>query len=186
VVVGPGESTPGDTSDTFGSARSPGGGTTLAFALLAAASTASWCGAVGPNDPGAVALADMGVDLDHLVLVPNPGPWWPQVAAICLDGMDVVLVCPPGPVRPAVARRLAARARERRAVLVVLSRSRRWPEGPDVRLAVEAGNWRGVEAGHGHLRERRVEVVATGRREAAREVRVALWLPASSGAVAPA
>jgi hypothetical protein len=100
--------------------------------------------------------------------------------------MDVVLVCPPGAVRPGVARRLAARARERRAVLVVLSRSRRWPEGPDVQLVVETGGWRGLESGHGHLRERHAEVLSTGRRGATREVRVALWLPASSGAVAPA
>jgi hypothetical protein len=185
VVVGCGDGTsggPGGASDRAGSA---GGATTLAFALLAAASAASWCGAVGPADPGVVALAELGVDLDHLVLVPDPGPW-AEVAGIFLDGMDVVLVCPPGAVRPGVARRLAARARERRAVLVVLSRSHRWPEGPDVRLAVGTGGWRGPDGGHGHLEERRAEVVATGRRGAAREVRAALWLPASSGAVAPA
>src|SRR5580693_1815281 len=37
-----------------------GGGTTLGFALLAAASTASWCAAVGTADPGMVALAELG------------------------------------------------------------------------------------------------------------------------------
>src|SRR5579863_10234778 len=63
-----------------------GGGTTLGFALLAAASTASWCAAVGTADPGMVACAELGVDLGHLVLVPRPGPLWAQVAATLFDG----------------------------------------------------------------------------------------------------
>ncbi len=168
-----------------GTAAPPtGGGTTLGFALLAAASAASWCAAVGTADPGLVAFAELGVDLGHLVLVPRPGPRWAQVAATLLDGMDVVLVRPPGPVRPGVARQLAARARERRGVLVVLG-SRGWPEGADVQLTVEAGAWQGVEAGHGHLQGRHLEVLSSGRRAAARPVRVGLWLPAPSGRVVP-
>jgi len=163
-----------------------GGGTSLAFALLAAASTASWCAAVGTADPGIVALTEIGVDLEHLVLVPRPGPLWARAAATLLDGVDAVLVRPPGPVRPGMARRLAARARERRAVLVVLARPGGWPEGADVRLAVQEGAWEGVGTGHGHLRGRRVEVVATGRRAAARPVRVGLWLPTPAGPVTAA
>jgi hypothetical protein len=157
------------------------GGTTLAFALLAAASTASWCAAVGTADPGVTALAELGVDLSHLMLVPDPGAHWARVAATLLDGVDLVLVRPPGPVRPGTARRLAARTRERRAVLVVLARE--WPEGPDVRLTVEGGRWEGIEAGHGHLRRRRAAVTSTGRRAATRPIRVALWLPSPSGEV---
>src|SRR5580692_11994792 len=143
---------------TVGTAGAAGGGTTLGFALLAAASTASWCAAVGTADPGIVAFAELGVDLGHLVLVPRPGPLWAQVAATLFDGMDVVLVRPPGTVRPGVARRLAARARERRGVLVVLG-ARGWPEGADLQLTMEAGAWQGVEAGHGHLQGRRLDVV---------------------------
>jgi len=183
VAVGTGDGTPGAGGGGGGSAAPPtGGGTTLGFALLAAASAASWCAAVGTADPGLVAFAELGVDLGHLVLVPRPGPRWAQVAATLLDGMDVVLVRPPGPVRPGVARQLAARARERRGVLVVLG-SRGWPEGADVQLTVEAGAWQGVEAGHGHLQGRHLEVLSSGRRAAARPVRVGLWLPAPSGRV---
>jgi len=176
VTVGAGDGTPGAEGG------GAGGGTTLAFALLAAASAASWCAAVGTADPGMVACAELGVNLGHLVLVPRPGPLWAQVAATLFDGMDAVLVRPPGVVRPGVARRLAARARERRGVLVVLG-SRGWPEGADVQLTVEAGKWEGVEAGHGHLQGRHLEVRACGRRAAARPVRVGLWLPAPSGQV---
>ena len=135
-------------------------------------------------DPGILAIAELGVDLDHLALVPWPGAAWPEVTAILLDDMDVVLVCPPGRVRPGVARRLAARARQRRAVLVVQAGPGTWPEGPDVQLTVEGGAWEGVDRGHGHLRGRRVEVVTSGRRSAVRGVRTGLWLPAASGAVA--
>ncbi len=161
-----------------------GGGTALGFALLAAASSASWCAAVGIADPGIVALAELGVDLSRLVLVPRPGPLWAQATATLFDGVDIVLVRPPRPVRSGMARRLAARARERRGVLVVLG-SRGWPEGGDVQLTVESGTWEGVEAGHGHLQGRHLEVVVAGRRAAARPVRVGLWLPTPSGQVAP-
>jgi hypothetical protein len=164
--------------------RSGGGASTLAFALLAAASTAgSWCAAVGTGDPGILAIAELGVDLDHLALVPWPGSQWPEVTAAVLDDMDVVLVHPPGRVRSGVARRLVARARQRRAVLVVQAGPGMWPEGPDIRLSVEGGAWEGVDRGHGHLRGRHVEVTAAGRRSAVRGVRTGLWLPAASGAV---
>ena len=175
--------TGGQDSET-GARRSGGGAGTLAFALLAAASaTGSWCAAVGTGDPGILAIAELGVDLDHLALVPWPGSAWPEVAALLIDDMDVVLVCPPGRVRPGVARRLAARARQRRAVLVIQAGRETWPGGHDVQLTVEAGTWEGMDRGHGHLRERHVEVVTSGRGSAARSVRTRLRLPASSGAV---
>lgn len=184
VAVGVGDGTrPGGTGPGDG----PGGGgaRTLAFSLLAAASAAgSWCAAVGIADPGMLAIAELGVDLDRLALVPRPGGAWPEVTGILLDGMDLVLVCPPGRVRPGVARRLAARARQRRAVLVVEAGPGTWPEGPDVRLTVEGGGWDGVERGHGYLRGRHVEVASSGRRSAVRGTRHGLWLPDASGAVA--
>ena len=162
------------------------GATTLAFSLLAAATAAgSWCAAVGVADAGIVALADMGVDLDHLALVPHPGARWGEAAAVLLDGMDAVLVCPSAPARPTLARRLAARARERRVALVVLSRRGRWPQGAELRLRVEAARWLGPGRGDGHLRGRWVELVVEGRRAATRQARAGLWLPSSSGAPAP-
>src|SRR5205085_4335443 len=94
----------------------------------------------------------------------------------------VVLARPPGAVREAQARRLAAKARERSAVLVIRGP---WP-GADVRLAVTSAAWEGVGQGDGRLRARRVDVVANGRGAAAREKRVALWLPGPDGGVATA
>jgi hypothetical protein len=163
-----------------------GGATTLALALLAAATAGgSWCSAVGVADAGILCLTEMGADLDHLILVPRPGSRWAEAAAVSIEGMDGVLLCPPGPVRPALARRLASRARERRCALVVLCRHSPWPEGPELQLTVGRGRWVGAGKGHGHLRGRQVEVVTTGRRAATRPVGTELWLPSGSGAPAP-
>jgi len=164
-----------------------GGATTLAFALLAAASaTGSWCAAVGTTDPGLVSVAEIGVDLVRLALVPHPGRAWAEATASLIEGMDVVLLFLPWPARPGVARRLVARARERQAVLIVVASRPWWPEGPEVRLTVTAGSWEGVGLDHGHLRGRRVEVLSAGRRGASRPQVAALWMPGPTGAVVPA
>ena len=97
------------------------GATTLALALLAAASQAgSWCAAVGLPDPGVVAAAELGIDLRRVVFVPHPGSGWAEAAGDLLPGVDVVLVRPPGRARQTAARHLSARARERQAALIVL------------------------------------------------------------------
>ena len=164
-----------------------GGSTTLALALLASASgSGSWTAVIGLADPGVLSMAELGIDLERLVLVPRPGGLWPEVAATFLAGADAVLLRPPGPARREVARRLTARAREQRAALVVLAEGGRWGEGPDVRLRVADSAWRGAESGHGHLRGRWTAVTATGRRGAARPESVGLWLPDAAGTAATA
>jgi hypothetical protein len=157
----------------------------LALALVAGASaTGSWVAAVGLPDLGVVAAAEMGLALERLALVPAPGARaWPAVVAALLDAVDVVLVRPPARLPAAQARRLAARARERGAVLVPLGR---WPEPADLRLAVTSSAWHGLGQGHGRLQARRVEVLVAGRGAAARERRALLWLPASDGTIATA
>jgi hypothetical protein len=162
------------------------GATTLALALLAAASqTGSWCAALGLPDPGVVAAAEVGIDLRRVVFVPHPGPGWAEAAGDLLPGVDVVLVRPPGRARLTAARHLVARARERQAALVVLIDTvSEWPVGGDLALSVGEVEWAGVGQGHGHLQGRRAEVRVSGRRSAGREVVCSLWLPAGSGAVA--
>jgi len=164
------------------------GATTLALALLAAASTAgSWCAAVGLPDPGVVAAAGLGLDLRRVVFVPHPGGDWAEAAGDLLSGVDAVLVRPPARARLTAARHLSARARERQAALVVLLEGPGgWPEGGDLALSVGAVEWEGVGRGHGHLQGRRAEVRVSGRRAAGRVTECSLWLPAGSGAVAVA
>ena len=162
------------------------GATTLALALLAAASqTGSWCAAVGLPDPGVVAAAELGIDLRRVVFVPHPGRGWAEAAGDLLPGVDVVLVRPPGRARRTAARHLSARARERQTALVVLvEQPDDWPEGGDLALSVGAVEWEGIGRGHGHLQGRRAEVRVSGRRSAGRATERSLWLPAGSGVVA--
>lgn len=162
-----------------------GGATTLSTALVAAATAAgSWCVAVGFPDAGLVSMAELGVDLDHLAIVPRPGHSWAEVVSTALDGVDVVVVRLAFPARGSMARRLAAKALERRSVLVVLAPQGSWPQGPDLLFQVSEGSWTGIGDGHGHLRSRPATVVATGRRGAVRPVRLRLWLPGTDGTVA--
>jgi hypothetical protein len=157
----------------------------LALALVAGASAAgSWVAAVGLPDLGIVAAAETGVVLERLALVPFPDARsWPTVVAALLDAVDVVLVRPPAGLPGGQARRLAARARERGAVLVPLGT---WTEPADLRLAVATSTWHGLGQGHGRLLARRVEVVVAGRGAATRQLRAPLWLPAPDGTIAPA
>lgn len=168
-----------------GSTVAVAGSTSLALALLAGPSAAgSWCAVVGMPSLGLVAAAEVGVAIGRLALVAAPGRDWAAVVAALLDALDVVVVqVPDRAVRAADARRLAARARERGAVLVPLGR---W-DGADVRLSVARSAWEGLDGGgSGHLRARLVDVVAEGRGAAARPRRARLWLPAADGTIAPA
>ncbi len=160
------------------------GGCSLALSMVGAVTgRGGWAAAVGLPSLGLVAAAELGVDLRRLALVPQPGQEWAAVMAALVDGFDLLLVHPPGRVRPADARRLAARVRERGAVMVVLD-SPAWPESPDVRLSAGPPVWEGLGAGHGLLRARRMEVVSSGRRVGGRERRREIWLPSAGGGMA--
>jgi hypothetical protein len=166
---------------------SGGGALSLALAAVGAASAAgSWCGLVGVDDIGALAAAGYGVDLHRLAVVRAPAAQWAVAAGRLLDGLDVVVVRPPGRPRPPVVRSLAARARDRRAVLIVLGGRACWPEPTDVGLCVADERWHGLDRGAGRLHARRVTVVADGRGPAARPIRRELWLPTATGQVAAA
>ena len=165
------------------------GGSSVALVLAAAVTSGgSWAAAVGLPSLGLVAASELGVRLERLALVPHPGAQWTIVVAALLDGVDLLILAPPVRVRGADARRLAARARERGVVMVVLdgatSSGFGWPEPPDIKLTAIRSAWDGLGAGHGHLKSRRVDVRLTGRRAAARERGQTLWLPGPDGEVA--
>jgi hypothetical protein len=162
------------------------GSTSLLLALLAGASTAgAWAGIVGRPDLGLVAAAEAGVALDRLALVPYPGADRVAVTAALLDGLDLVAVaCPEGrgdALRAADRQRLAARARQRGAVLVPLGS---WP-GADVELGCAHAEWQGVgggaDGGAGRLSARRVQVRLRGRGVAPAGRTARLLLPGGTG-----
>lgn len=170
---------------SIGSPPGVGGVTSLALALVADASRlGSWVAAVGLPSLGLVAADELGVALERLVLVAAPErDAWGGVAAALVDGFDlVVLHAGRSGVRPADARRLAARARERGSVLLQLGPG--WPEGADLQLQVTRARWEGLGDGHGHLQARKVRVSRSGRGEAAQPRRADFWLPGPDGLVA--
>lgn len=150
----------------------------LALALMAGPSRAGdWCAVVGVPDFGALAAAEVGVDLDRTVLVPEPGEHWLEATAALVDVASLVVVRPPARVAPAVAEKLGARLRKRGAVLVALGS---WPRC-EARLTAVEPQWSGVGRGVGHLRSRRLVVGV--QRGAAPVRRTTLWFPAEDLAV---
>ncbi|GAB6937533.1 hypothetical protein ACQP60_04985 [Isoptericola variabilis] len=150
------------------------GSTTLLLALLAEASrSGAWVALVGAPGVGMLAAADAGIALGRTVLVPAPGPDAPAALAALLDGMDVVVVGPGAALLDGDRRRLAARARERGAVLVSQAA---WP-GAHVTLDARGGTWSGVDHGAGWLRRRTLRVRRTGRGAAARPAEIEVDVP---------
>jgi hypothetical protein len=145
----------------------------LLMILLAAPSTAgAWCGVVGVPEFGVEAAQRFGVDLDRLVLVPQPGEQWLAVTAAIADIMTIVVTRPPTRASDSSVDRLAARLRQRGATLLVLGP---WPQ-TEAMLSLSASRWHGIGEGHGHLAAREATVTVThrlgGRPRSAR-----LWLP---------
>lgn len=149
-------------------------GGSLLLALLAGASRAgSWCGVLGWPEFGGLAAAELGVVLERVVAVPDPGARWVAAAAALLDGADLVLARPPPQAQPRDLRRLAVRARDRRSVLLAAGD---WP-GAGLRLSTVGSHWSGLECGAGHLLTRELTIRVEGRGAATRPREARLTLP---------
>lgn len=160
--------------------------TTLALALLQGPSAAgAWCAVVGVPDLGVEAAAGLGIDLERLVLVPHPGEQWMSVVSALVDVVSVVLVKPPvrdgrSRVPEAAAGKLAARLRQREAVLVALGE---WPQA-DAALTISESAWAGLGSGFGHLTARQVTVGSVASAWAGRVKSRRLRLPGADQQVA--
>lgn len=156
----------------------------LLLALLAEASAGgSWCALVGFPELGLVAAEEAGLVLSRVALVPHPGSDLIAVIAALLDGMDLVAVAGTQRLRAGDRQRLAARARQRGAVLCPVGP---WP-GADLEVSAAGEGWQGlVGGGQGRLRSRRVRVRVGGRGAAHRGRAVSVLLPGPDGAIAAA
>lgn len=157
----------------------------LALALSAGASAAgAWCAAVGLPALGVAAVAGLGADLRHLLLLDDPGERWAEAVAVLAGAVDLILVRPPGRPSAEHVRRITARlrttARQRGSVLIVAGA---W-SGAHVTLRTTKSVWSGLGDGTGHLTGRRVTVVAEGRGTHGRSRTAQLWLPAADGSAA--
>lgn len=160
----------------------PGSGAvSLALALASEASAQGhWCGVVGISDPGATAMSEAGMDLRRVLFTAEPSKRWLDVTAELLDGVEILIVHVSASVPFSAARRLSARARERRAALIIVTEDRQnWPMPADLGLSIRSSVWMGIGRGDGHLRARRLELEVAARGEHLRLV--SLWIPAQSG-----
>lgn len=168
-----------------GSAYTVAPSTSLLLSLLARPSReGAWCAAVGMPELGAEAAAGLGVALERLVLVPEPGPRWLAVAATLAEVMPVVAVRPGGAVSDAEASRFMARLRDRGASLLVQGV---WPQA-EAALQIVDSQWDGLGDGYGYLSSRTVTIAVQSRRSPVPR-RARLMLPDRDGAltaVAPA
>ncbi|WP_201276686.1 hypothetical protein [Marisediminicola senii] len=156
-----------------GAAYSVDGSVTLLMAMLAGPSAAgSWCGVVGVPEFGVEAASHYGIDLERLVLVPNPADQWLAVTAAIADVLTVVVTRPPRQASDGSVARLAARLRQRGATLIVLGP---WPQ-TDAMLSLSHSRWSGIGDGHGHLAAREATVTVSTR-AGARPRSATMWLP---------
>jgi len=147
----------------------------LLMTLLAAPSAAGlWCAVVGVPEFGVEAAQHFGIDLDRLVLVPDPGEQWLAVTATIADVMGVVVTRPPKRASDTTVARLAARLRQRGTTMLVLGS---WPQ-TEAMLSLSQSQWHGIGDGHGHLAAREVTVTVTNR-VSGRPRSTRLWMPDS-------
>lgn len=138
---------------------------TLIMLLLAAPSAAgAWCGVIGVPEFGMEAAAGFGVDLERLVLVPEPGDQWLATTAAIADALSVIVIRPPRKASEASIARLSARLRKRGATLLVLDT---WPLGvwphSEAMLSITESSWAGIGNGHGHLQSRDATITVTSK-----------------------
>lgn len=102
---------------------------------------------VGQPDVGLLAAVEMGADLSRVAVVPDPGADPVEVAAVLMDGMDlVVLGLRERSVPPTRARAVTARARQKGCTLLVTGAD--WP-GASTRLDARIRGYEVTGAGPG-------------------------------------
>lgn len=109
------------------------GARSLPLGMVAATTAAGGHAAiVGQPDAGLLAAVEMGADLSRLAVIPDPGGDPVEVAAVLMDGMDLVVLGLGGRSVPAGrARAVTARARQKGCTLLVTNGD--WP-GATARL----------------------------------------------------
>lgn len=110
------------------------GARSLLLSVVAAVTAAGGNAAiVGQPDIGLLAAAEMGADLSRLAVIPDPGTDPVEVAAVLVDGMDLVVLGLGGRrVPPTRARAVVVRARNKGCTLLVTGGD--W-QGAPTRLA---------------------------------------------------
>jgi hypothetical protein len=122
---------------------------------------------VGQPDVGLMAAVEMGADLSRIAVIPEPGNDPVEVAAVLMDGMDLVVLSLAGRSVPATrARAVVARARQKGCTLLVTDGD--W-QGASARLEARVcgyeitGPGGGSRPGFGRISKVRLAYSASGR-----------------------
>src|ERR1700761_3734691 len=118
---------------------------------------------VGQPDIGLLAAVEMGADLSRLAVIPDPGTDPVEVAAVLMDGMDLIVLALGGRSVPMTrARAVVARAQQKGCTLLVTDGD--W-QGASIRLKARVSGYETTSErpGFGRLSKVRLEVCAAGR-----------------------
>lgn len=134
------------TSLPRGSVAVLSGARSLPLGMVAATTAAGGHAAiVGQPSLGLLAAVEMGADLSRLAVIPDPGTDPVEVAAVLMDGMDLVLLGLGGRSVPAGrSRAVTARARQKGCTLLVTDGD--W-QGASARLEARVCGYEVVGAG---------------------------------------
>ena len=124
------------------------GARSLPLSMVAAVTAAGGHAAiVGQSDVGLMAAVEMGADLSRLAVIPDPGTDPVEVAAVLMDGLDLVLLDLGRRSVPASrARAVVARARQKGCTLLVTNGD--W-QGASARLEAKVCGYDVTGAGSG-------------------------------------
>ena len=124
------------------------GARSLSLGMVAAVTAAGGHAAIiGQPDVGLLAAVEMGADLSRLAVIPDPGADPVEVAAVLMDGLDLVVLGLGGrSVSPTRARAVTARARQKGCTLLVTDGD--WP-GASARLESRVCGYEVTGAGTG-------------------------------------
>ena len=138
------------------------GARSLPLSMVAAVTAADGNAAiVGQPDVGLLAAVEMGADLSRLAVIPDPGTDPVEVAAVLMDGMDLVVLGLSGrSVPPTRTRAVAARARQKGCTLLVTDGD--WA-GASMRLEARVCGYETGAPGFGRIKRVRLDVCARGR-----------------------
>lgn len=158
------------------------GANSVLIGLLASVTASGGHAAViGMPNLGLLAASEQGADLSKIGLISDPKGSAVEVAAILLDGLDLIILGLSGAtVTPSRARAVVARARSKGSVLVVTQGH--W-DGPDLRIESRVAGYSGLTAGRGRVTSVQLDVAAvgkgfqrrTGRMEILEEAGVSVW-----------
>ena len=138
------------------------GARSLPVSMVAAVTAAGGNAAiVGQPNIGLLAAVEMGADLSRLAVIPDPGTDPVEVAAVLMDGMDLVMLGLGGRSVPLTrARAVVARAHQKGCTLLVTDGD--W-QGASIRLEARVCGYEIGAPGFGRINRVRLDVCAQGR-----------------------